>query len=1005
MPVSFLDIRLLGGLQVSRDGVPLTEFMSNKVPALLAYVVSQRRPHRRETLAGLLWGDRPEADAKNNLRQALSNLRKLVEPHLLIDRDTVAFQPAGPYALDTEAFEAHLQADSRGTAAAQAEHWRAAAALYQGDFLAGLAVREAPAFEEWLLGQRTRYRERALHTLHALTQHQMASADFGAAVDTATRLLALDPWREEAHRQLMGLQAHTGQRSAALAQYETCRRMLEKDLGVEPARETTILYERLLAARRGPRHNLPGSLTGFVGREAELSELKRRLADPACRLVTLTGPGGIGKTRLALRAAAEHTDAFINGVWYAPLAGASPETLVEHLADAVGVSLKAGNPRRQLLAYLQPKEALLVLDNFEHLVEAAGLLSDVLQAAPDLKLLVTSRERLNLQSEWVWEVEGLAVAAQPEADPASYSAGQLFLQTARQQQAGYAPEPTDWPVVREICQLVAGLPLGIELAAARAPALGCAALAAEINRGLMVLATPHRDVPARQRSLLAVVESSCRSLTAAERLAFTALAIFPGSFTAAAAEAVAGATPTHLSALLSKSLVRRSGERLELHAVLRRFAQDELGTQPEALTERAARHGDYYAHWVEATYGPADTPQHEGAALSAIAEEFDNLRAAWRWATTQRQVEALGRMFPALYRFMDVRGHYQEGAEWLAQAAAALGDDLTATDEPGRLAARLMAGQAMFVLNLGRQETAVALLEAGRAYFERVLEPAQLARCLNGLGTAARTAGQYERAQAYCTEQLQVARAHHLPHETASALNNLGVIVSARGEYAEAIRLHREGLALRRALGDQVGTASSLINLATALVDSGDDTQTAALLAEALHISRAFNDARRTAAVLTNLGAAAKRAGRLEEEQAYYQQALEVHRESGHRLGIALALNNLGSVACRRGQTAEARRSLRAALAEAQAGSFDFVALDALVWLAVLTEQGGAGPAALELLALPLTHSAADGETVAAARGVLTDLSARMEAEVVQAALERGQALTLAQVLDNVLAG
>lgn len=542
---STLEIRLLGGLHLVWDGAPLSNFMSNKVPALLAFLAVNRRPHSREALAGLLWGGLPEADARNNLRQALTSLRKLVGPHVRIDRESVEFNVAAPYFLDVKAFERHVQAAVGMRPAPQAEHWQAASALYQGDFLAGFSAREAPEFEEWLLAQRAHYHELAVHTLHALTRVYAASGEAGRAVDAAARLLAIDPWREEAHRQLMLLKARTGQRSAALAQYETCRRILAQDLGVEPSPETTALYERLLAAQRGPRHNLPGSLTGFVGREAELVELKRRLADLACRLVTLTGPGGIGKTRLALQAAAEHVDVFINGVWFAPLTAAGAETLVEHLADAVGLELKAGNPKRQLLNFLRAKELLLVLDNFEHLVDSAGL----------------------------------TLPGDAAADPAAYSAGQLFLQAARRHHSGFQLAASEWPAVQALCRHLDGMPLGLELAAARTQVMACSELVAEIRRGLDFLASTRRDVPERQRSLRVVMEASWRALTEAERTAFAGLSVFPASFTAAAAESVAGATPALLNGLVGKSLVRQVADRYELHEVLRRFAGEALAGQ------------------------------------------------------------------------------------------------------------------------------------------------------------------------------------------------------------------------------------------------------------------------------------------------------------------------------------------------------------------------------------------------------------------------------------------
>ncbi len=1002
---SGLEIRLFGGLQLTLNASPLSGLTSHKVAALLTYLAVERRSHSRETLAALLWGGLPDVDARNNLRQTLTNLRKLVGPYLLIDRETVTFLATPPCAVDVDAFLHNLKnAEGQGEAG-QVESWQAASAVYAGDFLAGFVVRDAPEYEEWLLAQRARYRELALHALHALTELLMARGDYGRAVDSAARLLALDPWREEAHRQLMRLKARTGQRSAAIAQYEICRQVLEQELGVEPSAETTALNERLKAAQRGPRHNLPGSLTGFVGRESEVARLQRRFAAPHCRLVTLTGPGGIGKTRLALRVAELLAETFVNGAWFAPLTTAGSEDLIEHLADAIGLVLRAGNIKKQLLNALRARELLLVLDNFEHLVESAGLLSEILQAAPDVKILVTSRERLDLRSEWVFALDGLALQTDTQADPASYAAGQLFLQVAERHPRLTALSREDAPAILEICRLVDGLPLGIELAAARTWAQTCEATAAEIRHGAHRLSSHQRDMPERQRSLHAVVESSVAALSAEELRVFVALAVFPRGFSAEAAAQIVQTSPEQLATLVDKSLVRQIGGRYDLHEVLRRFAIDALGMQPALHTDLHGRHCGHFAGWLQALTERAAAPSAEGAWMAAVAEDFDNLRAAWSWASAEGRWSELGQLLEGVFRFMSVRGHYREGVDWFAQPTAILAPDLQATDERGRLAVRLSVARARFLLELGQADAAVPLFEAGRAYFERAGEPRQLTRCLNGLGTAARATGQFVRARAICTTLLEVARAHGLRDEAASALNNLGVVVSDMGDYAEAISLHRQCLALRRELGDRVGIASSLINLATALVDHGDDTQTEQLLNEALSISRAFNDARRTGAVLTNLGAAARRAGRADEERAYYQQALAVHRESGHRLGVALALNNLGSAAARRGDSDVARRHLRAALLEAQEGRFDFVALDALVWWALLAAKTGDGSAALAWIALPLFDPAADGETVAAARALLPEISHGLSAGAVDAALKRGQSRPLSEVVAQILSG
>ena len=297
-----LEIRLFGGLDIRLADAPVTTFISTKAPALLVYLAVTRRAHQRDTLATLLWGEMGDADAKNNLRQALTSLRKVIDPYLDIARDTVALRDDMPVWVDVCAFLEVLRRTGDGEVATPRLH--TAVELYRGDFLEGFFVRDAPDFEEWALAQRTRLRGLALQAMHSLTARQMAAGNFAAAIDAATHLLALDAWREESHRLLMLALARTGQFSAALSQYQVCRRLMLETFDVEPSLETTALYERVRAAQRGPRHNLPAALTGFVGRARELDEVRHRLATSTCRLLTIVGPGGSGKTRLALEAAA-----------------------------------------------------------------------------------------------------------------------------------------------------------------------------------------------------------------------------------------------------------------------------------------------------------------------------------------------------------------------------------------------------------------------------------------------------------------------------------------------------------------------------------------------------------------------------------------------------------------------------------------------------------------------------------------------------------------------------
>lgn len=295
-----LHIHLLGGLIIKHHETPVTGFISNKAPALLAYLAVTRRPHRREALAGLLWGEMPIEAAANNLRQTLTNLRKLVDPYLTITRDEVAFAATAPYGLDVEDFVNLLGRQRAQPDASHLEPLRQAVALYRGDFLAGFYVRDAPDFEEWVLLQRVQLRDLAVDGLASLTQLLLESGQASEAIVASGQLLALDPWREEAHRWRMLALARCGQSSAALAQYQSCRAILRREFNVEPSDDTTTLYERVRAAQTGRRHNLPASVTSFVGRHKEMAELRSLLTSPQTRLLTLVGPGGAGKTRLAL---------------------------------------------------------------------------------------------------------------------------------------------------------------------------------------------------------------------------------------------------------------------------------------------------------------------------------------------------------------------------------------------------------------------------------------------------------------------------------------------------------------------------------------------------------------------------------------------------------------------------------------------------------------------------------------------------------------------------------
>jgi DNA-binding SARP family transcriptional activator len=384
-----LSIFLLGPLQVALDDEPIVDFVTDKARALLAYLaVESDRPHRRDALAGLLWPERSQQKARQNLRQALNRARQAIGdnrdvavPFLLISRKNLQFNADSDYWLDVAAFTSLVKACKghrhrhREMCLPCMRRMAQMAELYRGDFLDQFSLPDSETFEEWALLTREWLRREAVEALAYLARYHERRGEYSQARAYAWRQIGLDPWQEKSHRHLMWLLALDGQRSAALAQYEACRRALAEELGVEPDAETTSLYEHIRAGGSpsfpAPLHNLPPSPTHFVGREEELQDLAELLADPDQRLLSLVGPGGIGKTRLALQVAADHLGIFGDGVAFVPLAHIDEaKHFVPAIASGLGVSFHGGqDPEEQILNYLRPREMLLALDIVEHVLE------------------------------------------------------------------------------------------------------------------------------------------------------------------------------------------------------------------------------------------------------------------------------------------------------------------------------------------------------------------------------------------------------------------------------------------------------------------------------------------------------------------------------------------------------------------------------------------------------------------------------------------------------------
>ncbi|HOT90093.1 MAG TPA: BTAD domain-containing putative transcriptional regulator [Anaerolineae bacterium] len=994
-----IHLQVLGEPGIRCESVPLPPFKSRKVLALLVYLALNPGTHARSRLAGLLWSDSPEKKALGNLRFALWNITEVLGLQVFeTDRLSVTWQQRPDISLDVEEFLTALW-QARPEHAETPEVISAleqAVQMYRGDLLAGFDLPDNVLFNEWLQQQRAYLHALAVEALYRLARHYLAHRRLPAAIATARRLLELEPWHEEAHRLLMLALARSGQRSAALAQYIACRRVLSSELETTPAAQTVRLYEQIRAADAAPRHDLPVPLTPFVGRAKELDELLRWLDDPQCRLITLVGPGGAGKTRLAQQAATARADAFLNGVaWIGFEAVDSPARLFPTIAEHFGIEWRANNLMERLGHFLSDKEMLLLLDNLEQLRAGAGQLAELLRQAPQVKILVTSRERLNLQCEWVFPVDGLSFPPAETADIAAFDAVQLFLHTARRANPRFALDSSNVPAIRRICRSVDGLPLALELAAALLPALSCEAIAQTLEETLSILETTAPDVPPRHRSLRAVLASSWEALSDAERAAVRRLSVFRGGFRQAAAERVTGVTRPRLSALVDASWLRLTADgRYEMLETVRQFALEEQRATEDWATIQDA-HACYFADLLAEQRAALHLSQ--SAALAQVGEEIENIRAAWRWAVQHGAVDVLTRAADGLGVFLELRSWFQEGAEIFGSA-----HDL-AVQAGGIDGALLLAWAGLFAFRLADYSRAQAVLERARVSLQTEHAPGVAAFVFNNLGLVADRLGQREGARVWFTASIHQARLAGDDRALARALSNLGYLFYLDGDYGQAQMLIEQALSIRRSQDDRLGTAKTLIPLALVWQALQEDDRLQAAYQESLALFRELGNRLGVAICLNNLGFHAFRRQRYAEARQLYEDALLIRRELGDLWGVAIALDNLGAVASELGEYAAAHAYYAEALSAARVIEATRLLVEIQVGLARLAAREGNPTRAVELLAFALAHPALGSEARESATRLLAELEGRLPPPEFDAAVTRGKALALEPLVEQVL--
>ena len=866
---------------------------TRKATALLAYLAATQAAQRRETLLALLWPELNHSRGLAALRTTLSALRKAFDGEWIVTEGDV-IRLADGYTSDLHQFQQKMSLAQAAIPSQQITHLKNAVALHRGKFLAGFTLADSTTFDEWQFHQTEYWQQQQSVALRVMCAALLKQNEIESAIPFAQQWVAQDPLHEPAQRFLINLYSRNHQRSAALRQFSQFKQLLADELGVAPEPETAALI-----AKKPPHqppttsHQLPAdsSLLPFIGRVDELATIRNWLGDENGRLLTITGVGGAGKSRLALQVARESKRPSV----FVPLAAISdPALIVGAVAQALHFSFYGrGEPQAQLIDFLRNKTMLLVLDNFEQIVAGAPLLLDILNQAPEVKILATSRERLHLRGEWVLELQGLPVAA---ANGHITDAVRLFYEVAQRIRPSFHLD-TELEAVTHICQLVDGMPLGIELAAAWVRLLSCRDIGSEIEKNLDFLATTLQDVPERQRSLRAVFLHSWQLLGKKEQRIFRQLAVFRGGFTREAATAVLNISLPDLITLIDKSLLHQDGNgRFEIPMALQTYAQEKLDEHIGEKTEVLDAHCLYFAEWV-GRFAEDLRGGGQKEALTAVQSELENISAAWQHAANLMDGHALQAIAKPLFHFFEMRNLFQEGVDLFGKVPSR---QPRGTATRPVVTAQLLQGH--FLHRLGQRIEAGKLLHDGLHHARILQADAEIAFGLNSLGYMAWGESAYTQAETYYRESLRIYRRLDDQWGMSQVLNNLAILPQNRPDMK---LLLEESLAIARNKGDLWSEVRSLNNLG--IVET-NRAESSALYQTCLDICRDINNQFLMTFPLINLGHAARLSGDFATARDYYQESLTICEEIGYRAGSARSLGQLGAAAYHLGQFNAARR-------------------------------------------------------------------------------------------------
>ena len=713
--------------------------------------------------------------------------------------------------------------------------------------------------------------------------------------------------------------------------------------------------------------NLPAGPTAFVGRRKELAEIKLLLGE--VRLLTLTGPGGIGKTRLAVKAARQMVGDYNDGIYFVSFAPIRSSRLIfQTVAEAINFPLATQDePERQLLRFLKRKQILLVMDNFEHLLEGAGIINDILQAAPDVKILVTSREKLNLMSETNLVVTGMGVPDyKASPDGLQDDAVALFIQSAGKVCPGYEPGPDELEQIRHVCQLVGGMPLALELAASWLQILSIAEIIGETEKGIDFLEAETRDVPARHKSIRSVFDYSWKLISPLEQDILKKLSIFRGGFTRGAAQAVTGATLMQITGLASKSFISHDMDtgRLEIHELLRQYCQEKLADEPDGGAAAMAAHAGFYAEFVHGR-GQQLSGSNQRSALNAITADIENVRSAWFYYLDRENVSQLWKMVNGIWQVYWIRGWNHAGMQLFETTTRRLEKDKD--DETVALKALVSSHKAYFMAWLGLAEEGFQLALKSSLVLEALDYPRALGYCLVCLNLCGYLLNRIDEEKAAIKKLIKIATS--LGDTWLLALANYGfsLVSLIRKEFTEAERYGKISLDISQQNGDIINASFAYIALGHAAFAQKDFPRAENDFKTCLSIAEDFSFHWAIANAYKYLAKVAVETGRIEQAHEYLFDSLRITSEIGYTRDLINLLYDYGQ----------------------------------------LIIDDGELETAVEILALVVQHPASDqyrwleGNIKDSAAELLSGLEEQLEPEEFSSAVARGQK----RELDEAVAG